>query len=870
MDDFDPLTLPYAPQRDRPLSLWNPLDYLLLLYWSFYFPQAIRWYIEKFGSLAPNTIGRVAIQNDFTQRRLAIQGSLLILIIPITVIMGLNRTGIEVSWNGMALGIVSSIAISAMISGMFGIAVGVAFGVAGGIAVSIASGVVLGRESGVVLGMAVGMVASVIVGVLVGVAGGLVIIVGVGIVGSIVFGIVFDTVTGVAFGIAFFVVSSRFDSWFIATLFGLIRHSPYPILAARSHWIPDLRKRKFVTEQLSIDWVSGIQISEGLSRYSLQFIPIIQSFEIFLFTLPPEQLLSHLVQWSKFNLHDWAVIRYQSSPLSKRVLHKSWGNFFVLPERPDLYSGILLRYDTPPRAAAAAFWLMHKGDLAEAATAFSHVRDLKYGEELYTHAEAMARARECTTIEKVSAWLPRLNSGDELLKPDVHHALDVLGRVASDSHIVATSRSPRQRSIALNRATGTLTDLRQQGPTFPTPERDNLTAIFQQWLDILLAHASDVGTLEVRDTVTSPYIVGAIVPANRLVGRDDLHRQLEGMWGRDGQRDSLVIYGHRRMGKSSLMRSLLSFCRLGEDTSLAVVNLQNVVWDEGLSDLCYTIAFRLWEGVTEALPEPVADDFVTRPLPTLRTWLAALHRAQPQHRFILVLDEYELIDKELPAAASAEMIRFLRGMTQDYPWLAVALVGLHDLKERGTNFADPLFQTWRPVRVGFMDEDATADALQIEDDAFPLDYSFESITLIHRLTGGQPYLVQLIGDRLVERFNRRLRQDLEPPDPTFREADIEAVISHAEFFEQGDAYFRGIWGQAAAPEGQHALLRVLAPHEQGISLEALRHAAALGTAPFDAALDALRRHDIVACDGERCRFTVELMRRWVLQLDTTK
>jgi hypothetical protein len=41
--------LDLAPKLKRPLSLWNPLDYLRLLYWVFYFPQALRWYVDTFG-----------------------------------------------------------------------------------------------------------------------------------------------------------------------------------------------------------------------------------------------------------------------------------------------------------------------------------------------------------------------------------------------------------------------------------------------------------------------------------------------------------------------------------------------------------------------------------------------------------------------------------------------------------------------------------------------------------------------------------------------------------------------------------------------------------------------------------------------------
>ncbi|MHC5896388.1 MAG: ATP-binding protein, partial [Nostoc sp.] len=36
--------LDLAPKLRQPLSLWNPLDYMRLLHWVFFFPQALRWY----------------------------------------------------------------------------------------------------------------------------------------------------------------------------------------------------------------------------------------------------------------------------------------------------------------------------------------------------------------------------------------------------------------------------------------------------------------------------------------------------------------------------------------------------------------------------------------------------------------------------------------------------------------------------------------------------------------------------------------------------------------------------------------------------------------------------------------------------------
>jgi len=156
---------------------------------------------------------------------------------------------------------------------------------------------------------------------------------------------------------------------------------------------------------------------------------------------------------------------------------------------------------------------------------------------------------------------------------------------------------------------------------------------------------------------------------------------------------------------------------------------------------------------------------------------AAIDRHTPQPRCILILDEYELIDEKLSAATAKDFATLLRGLTQQYPWLAMALVGLHSLEERSASFYQAIY-AWRPIRVGLMDTDAVAEVLQVEDDAFPLEYSLDAVARIHALTGGQPFLVQLLGDSLVQRFNQQLRQQLDPPSPTFSAADVDARAAY--------------------------------------------------------------------------------------------
>ena len=81
--------LDLAPKLKRPLSLWHPLDYLRLLYWVFFFPQALRWYVDTFGGgyIPPREMDgqkalKLLLQNSI-QRQLLFQGLVLTFVTPL-------------------------------------------------------------------------------------------------------------------------------------------------------------------------------------------------------------------------------------------------------------------------------------------------------------------------------------------------------------------------------------------------------------------------------------------------------------------------------------------------------------------------------------------------------------------------------------------------------------------------------------------------------------------------------------------------------------------------------------------------------------------------------------------------------------------
>ena len=369
--------------------------------------------------------------------------------------------------------------------------------------------------------------------------------------------------------------------------------------------------------------------------------------------------------------------------------------------------------------------------------------------------------------------------------------------------------------------------------------------------------------MEVREEVRSPYIVGARVPPERLVGREDLLTDLRRIWGKRDARDSVVIFGHRRMGKSSLVWSLAKRGNLGEDTTLVVLNIQSVDWSQNLVDLCYTIAFTIWQARPLGGAEPQPDTYTAHPLQALRRFLATLQQRQDGQRYILILDEYEALDQNLPTAEAEALVTTLRGFTQDFSWLAVALVGLHTLQERSARYYSPLY-SWRTLKVGFLTRDGVADLLQWETDEFPLEYSLAAVDRVAALTGGQAYLVQLVGDSLVQAFNARFRQATVPPEATLTAADVDAVVADPAFYEGGGGYFHGIWDQAAeGPLDQRALLQALAAAPDPLSAEDLAAATGLTTPTVAAALETLAVHDVLRQDAGCWVYTVPLMQRWV-------
>jgi hypothetical protein len=413
----------------------------------------------------------------------------------------------------------------------------------------------------------------------------------------------------------------------------------------------------------------------------------------------------------------------------------------------------------------------------------------------------------------------------------------------------------------------------------PAPAGPLLAVAVARWRQVIVAAGGELARGDARGPVANPYVAGNPVTGALFVGREDVLRRLEELWTGSGQKPSVVLYGHRRMGKSSILHNLGA--RFGTNTIVVDFNMQRVGLVNSTGELLYNLALALLDAQTLRVSKTLRvleQDFTAHnPYTAFDRFLRQLDPARGETRFIITVDEFEIIER-LIAEGKLEprLLDFWRGLIQTYPWFVMAFAGLHTLQEMTRDYWHPLYGSVTGIPISFLGHAAAWQLITNPSPDFDLDYDHAAVERIIALTNGQPYLAQLVGHGLVTRFNRQNFEQGVERERRFTLEDVEAVIAAPEFFRDGDAYFMGVWRQAltSEPGGQTAVLCALATTSaqpssrlfegrRPMTTAAIAASAKLTVEETQAALAALARHDVVIEENGGWRFTVELMRRWV-------
>jgi len=887
-----------APKLRRPLSLWNPLDYLRLLYWVFFFPQALQWYTnwhtqklpEEFfihTTLSWKDLGKLLPNN--TLRKLCLQTIILTIILSGIQIFILNILGMEIGYlyvlNGVGLGsaiflffLMFLFLIMVDLNKLFiifwenwinwvlplFITLIVIFNLFLSLSefpskdqvYNIFTILFIAILKIIWMSISINAIFAILLNILefeLYLIFGLFILIFIIITNCIV---TFDYIqaklgilTAIIFCLLLFILSVivsalvilRPDDWLL-NLF--LRNNLFQNNANLKLTHVTLIPLPYVSEKLQewlrYNWETGVINAKITSYFTIQFVSVINAINQVLSETPPEQVVYRIAQLAE-PPYNWQLIRCLC------------GYLFPLS-----YS-----LNTPVAATSAGFWFLHNKDIYQSIQAFSTVRSLNYGSEMFILTQTLFdfnRARDLNNIAALK--LPNFPK-EPLLRPETWKVIASLRGIAEDIKVIKNSSSRSYRAFALSRAIGELKNLRDKRDIFPELERELIYKIVINWSVALMDVATEVGQIRINHRVINPYIVGDPVQGKLFIGREDVLRQLEELWIMGNQLQSVVLYGHRRMGKTSILLNA-SQC-LGSGIQLAYVNLLRLGdTPQGVGEVLIAISDEISQ--TVKLPPPNDADLLNLPYRTFERYLKQVE-TQLETGLIIALDEFEKIEELIEAEKiPSDFMGYLRGLVQMSSKVAFAFAGLHTLEEMTADYFQPFFASVIPIHINFQERAATRQILANPDEDFLLDYTPEALDEIYALTSGQPYLVQLVGFQLVRRYNDQVFEQGRPRDPVFTIEDVEAVINDPEFFQRGRYYFDGVWGQAAqGANGQQEILKLLAPHIEGLSFDALAESTGMNSHNLQAALDTLKRHDVVAETEGRWQIIVELFRRSVVQ-----
>ena len=652
------------------------------------------------------------------------------------------------------------------------------------------------------------------------------------------------------------------------------------LLTIFTRWFPLYRSRLFsritalplpgLTQQIRIwlnyDWIQATRNLNELLAYTQQFVPVVNAINQSLIYVPDDVLLLRVSELAAAPF-DWDLIRYASASITNKLKEQAVEGIIYLPKflkrRITTRFDIEPRLDTPPRAAAAGFWYLHEDQPRKAAEAFSHIQHLPYGQEMQQLANCLDLALRAKTLNDTTLIASLSIPTSPLLRADTWPAISRLRSIVDDAQIISQSYSRSARSLALNRALGKLTEILEKAHLVPQAERNLVITIARSWQKKLLAITADIGEIEHTKPVHNPYVAGDPVEGDLFVGRGEVIKQLEELWLMSNQLQSVVLYGHRRMGKTSILKNLPNY--LGTNIQVVYINLLNLgAVSEGEGEVLMTLS----DAISRQFSISPPDDETLLRLPevTFRRFIQTVNqKLKKDQGLIIALDEFEKIEELILAnKLSPDFLGFLRGLLQEHSKIAFAFAGLHTLEEMTEDYFNPLFASVLPIRIGFFTLGETRQLLANPAEDFTLDYAPETLNEIYWLTAGQPYLTQLVGFQLVRHFNHQVFEEDRERSPIFTPEDLTTVIHHSDFFAKGRYYFTGVWNQAEQDTpGQQTILKILAQAAEGYSTLDIRRQSKLSEAEVTEAMKTLERHDVVIAAEGKWKIIVPLFRQWV-------
>ncbi|MBN2350984.1 MAG: PEGA domain-containing protein [Spirochaetales bacterium] len=252
--------------------------------------------------------------------------------------------------------------------------------------------------------------------------------------------------------------------------------------------------------------------------------------------------------------------------------------------------------------------------------------------------------------------------------------------------------------------------------------------------------------------MSNPYIVGNPIKTKEMFfGREDDFLYISRKIGLEKANQVIVLCGERRSGKTSVLFQILSG-RLGEEFLPVLVDMQILAGIK--SDLEFFRAVVETACGSLNLPGMSFGELSAREgdgaEKLFNAFLLAVGRAHPNKVLLFLLDEYELLEAKIKENILTEaVVHFLSGVLEGNRRVSFIFTGSTNLEHRKVDFWKALLGKSIYRKISYLSADDTR-RLITEPLAGTVAYPDEVVDAIYRLSGGQPFYVQVVCQNLID------------------------------------------------------------------------------------------------------------------------
>jgi hypothetical protein len=465
----------------------------------------------------------------------------------------------------------------------------------------------------------------------------------------------------------------------------------------------------------------------------------------------------------------------------------------------------------------------------------------------------------CETVTAVSQAHEQLGAG-ELTGP-ASALLRSFSRISQDTAAAQRQESAYNQRLALNAVEDRLDGLVRELTRSDERYANRFRPIATQWRQIIADQTKKLAEeAELRQEIDSPYIIGVPLTQQQeiFIGRADISARIEQLL-LDRRQPPLLLYGQRRVGKTSLLHNL---GRLLPSTIVPLfVDLQGPASRaQNDAGFLYNMARAMVRSARQQrhleLPPLARETLAADPFTAFDEWLDELETALGEGMALLMLDEFEVLDTALTQSRfnSDAILGTLRHLIQHRPQFKVLLSGSHTLDE---------FQRWssylinvQVIHIGYLKDEEAQQLIETPVDQFALRYEPAASQRILALTRGHPFLIQLLCAEVVAEKNEQSPSQRR----LARVADVETAVPAA--LDHGSFFFADIEQNQVDNVGREVLRLIAAQGEGNPAPRQTLVDYVPSLLALEEALVALQHRELIEPLDGGYRFQVELVRRW--------